>query len=361
MCSDDLLLDSAKRAIQRTQPNAEVALGNLHEALQRDVISPYRWCDLGQALRQVGRVEEARYCYSRALELGPDSPPILWRIAMFYMRIKEKHSAMKSMSQMLLVVPDYKSVIFNIYVVNMGNIEETLEYGIPQNRPIAQDYFRYLLRRAAPQDVKTAWDWLDAHSMVDERLGGEYVDFLIARRQLPQAADIWKHTVGASDGAYLKSNLVYNGDFEMEPLQAGLDWKFSDGEGVRIVRDSTVKRSGSSSIRVDFGGNENSNFNRVSQNLILPAGKYHFSAWLRTADLTTDQGIGFRLVDASGRVATVTKQLIGTNDWTPVEMDFTPTGPAQLFRVEAFRPPSWKFDNKVNGSAWIDGVSLSRE
>src|SRR2546427_1949041 len=83
VCSDDLLLDSAKLASQGGQSNIPVVLANLTEALQRNIVSPNRWCDLGQALRQAGRTDEARYCYSQALELGPGNAPVLWRTALF--------------------------------------------------------------------------------------------------------------------------------------------------------------------------------------------------------------------------------------------------------------------------------------
>src|SRR5437762_7657711 len=83
-CSDELLLGSADRFASGGQQDRAVALANLQEALRRNVASPYRWCDVGEALLAAGRIKEARYCVVRAVELGPQIPPVLWRAAQFY-------------------------------------------------------------------------------------------------------------------------------------------------------------------------------------------------------------------------------------------------------------------------------------
>ena len=85
-CSDELLLASAERLAGGSREDVAVALENLEEALRRNVASPYRWCDVGEALLAAGRIEEARYCFIRAVELGPQISPVLWRTAQFYIQ-----------------------------------------------------------------------------------------------------------------------------------------------------------------------------------------------------------------------------------------------------------------------------------
>jgi hypothetical protein len=50
----------------------------------------------------------------------------------------------------------------------------------------------------------------------------------------------------------------------------------------------------------------------------------------------------------------------GTIDWTSVQVAFTVSPDTNLVRVELFREPSWMFDNKIAGTAWIDTVELAR-
>src|SRR5436853_7408072 len=59
LCSDELLLESAERLSAGNRQDETVALANLQEALKRDVASPDRWCDLGEALSRLGWREEA--------------------------------------------------------------------------------------------------------------------------------------------------------------------------------------------------------------------------------------------------------------------------------------------------------------
>jgi len=359
-CSDDLILDSAKRATGGGPSHMPVVLANLQEALRRNVVSPNRSCDLGQVLRQARRIDEARYCYSEAMELGSRNPPVLWKTALFYMRIKEQRNTLKYMAQLLELAPEYKDLIFYIYVVNIRNVADTLEFGIPKQRQIAQDYFRYIVNKGPAKDVKKSWNWMKANGFADRETAGMYVDFLLAHREFSSAPQVWM-SVAAQDKKYLKPNLVYNGDFEMEPAQVGLDWMFHPTRGARIRRVSTTAFSGSSSMEIEFDGSENIEFNDLAQKIIAEPGRYKFKAWVRTLGLTTDQGIAFRLVDPSNRVSPITtRMLTQTNDWTPVETEYDWTGPTRPLRIEVVRHTSLRFDSKIKGRVWIDAISLTK-
>jgi hypothetical protein len=361
LCFDELLLESANRFADGSKEDAAVALANLQEALRRNVASPNRWCDVGEALLAAGRIDEARYCFTRAVELGPQSPPVFWRAALFYTRINEPNLSQEHMAKMLELVPEYRELAFQTYLANKNGVLETLEHGIPKGSALSQDYFRYLLTQdAAPQDLTKVWDWLEDHSQADDYLTGDYTDFLLRKSEYFLAGEVWKRTAVHRDDAYLKPNLVFNGGFELEPLQSGLDWRISPIQGAEIRRDSSMAFSGSSSLHIEFRGESNIAFNSVRNEVVAQPGRYHFKAWIRTADLTTDQGIGFRISDSSGRVNLQTPPLAGSRDWTAVDLEFTLTGPVRLLRIEVVRQPSWKFDNKISGGAWIDGVSLVR-
>src|ERR1017187_9196736 len=62
------------------------AIGEFRRAVEADPAFPYRWSDLGLALADAGRVDEARFCFLRSLELGPRDPQLALRAANFYFR-----------------------------------------------------------------------------------------------------------------------------------------------------------------------------------------------------------------------------------------------------------------------------------
>jgi len=361
VCSDELLLESADRLTAGNQRDETFALANLEEALRRNVASPNRWCDVGEALLRLGRIEKAKYCFARAVELGPQNPGVFWRTAQFYMRIQEPRPSQIYMGRMLALMPQYEELVFSTYLSNRRDVLDTLEYGIPPQSRLAQDYFRYLLvHDNASQNAEEAWEWLQSHALADDELAADYVDLLSKKGEFSLAAETWKRSAGRHDNAYPNPNLVFNGGFESEPLRHGFDWQFSEPSGMQIGRDSSVAFSGSSSLLIAFGGDSNLEFNSVTHPVVVNPGRYHFKAWVRTLELTTDQGIGFHLIDSSGQINLQTTRLTGTHDWTPMDLDFTLSGPERLLRIEVVRQPSWKFDNKIAGKVWIDGVSLVR-
>jgi hypothetical protein len=127
--------------------------------------------------------------------------------------------------------------------------------------------------------------------------------------------------------------------------------------------DDTVARSGRQSLRIRFGGKANVDYRHTSQiTLATTPGSYRLQGFVRASGLTTDQGIGLRVFDLDNatRVDVRTDQVLGTTDWKEI------TGLVQVPRetkqlvVQVVRPRSWKFDNRIAGTAWIDDVSLTR-
>ena len=74
---------------------AAVSLTDLAEFLKRDPAGPYRWEDVGEALEKSGRTEAARYCFARAITLGPRIPSMLFRDADFHFGLRENRTGLE--------------------------------------------------------------------------------------------------------------------------------------------------------------------------------------------------------------------------------------------------------------------------
>ena len=85
-----------------------------------------------------------------------------------------------------------------------------------------------------------------------------------------------------------------------------------------------------------------------------------FAAHLRTDGITTDSGVRFAIFPrGTGEKAILTPNLIGTQPWALDETEFT-TGPqTRLVEILLRRMPSQKFDNRIQGTVWVDDVSLT--
>src|SRR5207247_9962713 len=108
-----------------------------------------------------------------------------------------------------------------------------------------------------------------------------------------------------------------NGDFWREPERTVFEWRIAPDPHVQVSRDNSVFLSGQSALRLDFDGKINSAYQGVSQRVFLPRGAYRFEAFVRTAGITTDEGVGLRVLDAqsSHQLLIETERLRGTTDW----------------------------------------------
>jgi len=155
---------------------------------------------------------------------------------------------------------------------------------------------------------------------------------------------------------------LFNAGFERAPAGQTFDWRISRAEGAQAERDAAVAHSGGWSLRVRFEGRDNVAYQHVAQRAVVRPGPWRFEAQVRAEQITTDQGIGFRIVDAEepGRLDVKTARLSGTRDWTSIEKRFTVPERTRLVEVQVVREPSLKFDNKISGTAWVDDVRLTR-
>ena len=360
------LLDDEESQLRRAYEqagegnSAKEAINRFSALLTRNPASPYRWCDLGEALLESGEVEQARYCFSRAYEFGPHVVPVLMRIANFHFRLGEKTQMFEAMAQVLAQVPDYDAVIFSYYDRMGVDIRDILDHGLLVDRRAAQSYFRYMLQPDRLPDADKVWHWMASHSFADQRLACDYADFLLNNRAYEKAARTWAEFQGPRKGDYLESNYVYNGGFESESAKCGLDWGISDVPNVEVTRDSSVARSGQWSLRIRFQTEENLNFSHVSQTAYVKPGAAHFRVFMKAAELSTDQGVGFHVFDAESpaRLNIFTEPLTGTSDWRKIETAFVIPRDTKGITIQVVRRPSLKFDYKIRGTVWIDAVSL---
>jgi hypothetical protein len=333
----------------------------LREAVRRDPSNAYRWAALGENALAMERADGARLCMTRAAELGPNVAPILIRAANLHFALDEPGAAMRYGRRILALIPDYDAVVFALYARMDIPVEKVLAAGIPPAQRAAAAYFRNLLGRAPADECALAWRWLAAREWTGDKLASAYVDQLLARRDYPGAVRTWAGYLGKRRGAYPDGNRLFNGGFEAEFTPAALDWKLRPADGATAARASGVGHTGTSCVRVDFLGRTNVAFDHVSQTAVVEPGLYRFRAFVKTDDITTDQGVRFRIADAvsSERLEVITQGFTRTRDWTEVERPVRVPAGTRLVTVQVVRQASMKFDNKIRGTAWVDDVTLA--
>ena len=134
--------------------------------------------------------------------------------------------------------------------------------------------------------------------------------------------------------------------------------------GLAPVLDSSEKRSGNQSLRLSFDGKSNPNLDAACiQAPVSPLTSYEFSAWIKTRALTTDHGISFRIhsyARTSEEPIQISREISGTNPWTPVGFTYTTGSGVYSVNVCVYRERNLDTEERISGSAWIDDVNLIR-
>jgi hypothetical protein len=196
-------------------------------------------------------------------------------------------------------------------------------------------------------------------------------EMLVDLGHVDDAATVWQQALSmagikpAPDGA---GNLIWNGTFEGDLLNGGFAWRYRPQLGADINWDEQIFHSGKRSLRIDFDGTANVDFQEFWQYaLVQPNTRYRFSAYLHTEDLSTDKGIHFQMDDVTHPINSaalkptpqqVTPDVGGTQPWTLNQTEFTTGSDTRLLRVTLRRTPSGMLANKVRGTAWADDVVL---
>jgi len=362
ICDTGTLL-SVRELLHGGTTAAVLPPGELLEFLRRDPAGPYRWCDLGESVQKAGEVGTARYCFNRAIALGPNLPYMLLRAAKFHVGLGEKRDAVDLMARTLKADPEFDWTIFGAYQQMQITVDEILRHGLPTGPRASRSFIRLLIDQERIPDVAKTWDWIVARSYADDKLANEYVEFLMRNKKPEAAAQAWAQYAGSRSKGYPESNRLFNGDFESDPAGSRFDWSLDPASGAAIDFDRDAPHSGARALRIRFDGTKNVTDTGVRQTVFLKPGRYRFQAYVRSKEISTDEGVSFSVADpeAPKRLSFTTEAMLGTNDWKLVEHAFQALPGTGLVEVRLVRKKSWRFDNLIRGTVWLDQVSISEE
>jgi hypothetical protein len=191
-----------------------------------------------------------------------------------------------------------------------------------------------------------------------------FFDGLIQDDHSVDAKQVWVEALTAAGLPHdepLNHSLVWNGEFSRDFDNGGLGWRWNTPWDVAIDFDSAPPSRGVRSVRLDFGGGRNLELSQPAQYVPVEPGRvYHFHAYMRTEEITTESGMRFSIVDPNhdAAVNALSDNLTGTHPWTAAEMDVTAGPNTHFLLVRLLREGSRLFDNKLRGRVWIADVSL---
>jgi hypothetical protein len=347
--------------------NPSEGLRHLRRATQ---LSPYRqlyWSDLESACEAMGNQQCVDEADERLLQLCPMAPYYHLVAVQYFLRKNQLDAALQQSRRLLeldsgYALPTWQSLqsvrkpelIYQIVLAESGNIELKVGYvdfvsGQGDN-DTAYHLWKLAVAGSHPFPFATATPYLER---------------LISLGRIEEASRVWQdlERLGIVKGveANEKDNLIFNGDFEHSPLNAGFDWRTDPTTYLVVDVTAGGAYHGVHCLRIDFTGRRNDEYEPVYQIVpVLPQRTYRLEAFVRSEDITSDTGPCLRISDIqpSGFPVAISETTVGTTPWHPVRLSFT-TGPrTQAVRVSFWRPRSRVFPMEISGTAWLDAVSL---
>jgi len=322
------------------------------------------WMDLADAYEAVGQPERAREALKRAQSVHPIAPDIAWRYGNFLLRRKDYPEAFAEMRRALASNPNLTVEAVSECSKTSSDLASILAEILPSQSRYYLTAMDYFLSQHELDAAVTVWNQLLAlnQSVPMERLE-PLINGLIDQERVEDAFQLWRQALRATHWPQDADNssVVFNGGFEHDLLNGGFDWREDPISGASFRLDDNVAHTGRRSLQITFDGSANLDFQNLQQLCpVEPGRRYHFAAYARLDKISTDSGIRFAIYDTfhPATLQILTADLIGSRPWFLVEADLL-TGPeTHLLTISLRRLPSWKFDNKLRGTVWVDDVSL---
>lgn len=352
--------DSAPDALAYAEQNAEQPdMGRVArlsgEALREDPANAIRWADFGEKLDDTGDASRAAYAFERGSRLSVGAPQVLLRYANHLVLSGDTEKAAGVAARVLEISPAFDDAVFGVFG-RYPNGPRSLAASLRGNARALKTFVRYLAGAKRFDVAAPVWDSLKETGLVDRDLARSYIDGLISAGDLEQAARTASDYLRGTSGDLA---LLYNGGFEAPMSGLPFDWKiekFVGGEAT--VSDSG--HGGSHSLQVRFTGTSNVADLPVGIWARLAPGHYVLRYWMKADGLTTDEGPRVELSDIEQpkRLSVGSAAVVGTVEWTPVEVPFVVPTDTRVVGIQLSRHPSLHFDNKIAGTFWIDDVEI---
>jgi tetratricopeptide (TPR) repeat protein len=353
------------RQLDFEHPDLPLAISYYQRATSINSGSPFYWMDLAGAFETAGNVSQAEQAFRKARQLYPISAEAAWRFGNSLLRQGHVAEAFQQIHGALVSNSKLTALAVSLCWRSTHDIDQILKTVLPDEREQNWGAIQFFVQAREPMPAMAVWKRIAGHGTsfpISDAF--PLLEMLIGIGHVDDAETVWSQALQAG-GMALKpdptGSLVWNGGFEQEPLNGGFDWRVGPIGGVGMAWDEQIVHSGRRSLRLDFDGTANVDFQNVWQYVAVePRTRYRLSAFLRTRDLTTDSGMRFEIRDISspGNPAHLTSNLGGTQSWTEANTEFVTGAETKVLQIVLRRPPSDKLGNKIRGTAWVDDVAL---
>ena len=336
-------------------------------AIERNPNVAAYWSGLGAACYGNGDQGCADASFSRARQLAPSNPDLAWQAAINDVVSNQREAAVSELKAFLRLHPEGLKQSLQLLTRGFENPELVWRdlLGNAETQPRMQ-YLEYLASSGRTEAANGLWqDLVSQKKSVSLSQAAPFVDQLISREHYTEAAGVWAYArdnkLSNLGDKLSEPNLIFNGSFEQQPLNAGFDWRYTQQSYVELNFADPTSKDGSRALKADFTVPQNAEYELMYQFVpVAPNHTYELSALVKSQGITSDSGPRLRVFDPHclACLDTATHGVTGTGDWRHIDTQFT-TGPTtDIVRVSLWRPRGRSYPTEIAGQLWVDTISL---
>ncbi len=346
--------------------DAQKAIGAYKTAVSVNPRSTVSWLGLGSAYESEGDLAHAREAFLQAKKTYPLSAEVAWQYGNFLLRLGELEPAFAEMRRAVESDPKRGTEAFSRAFRAEPDVNRILNRALPPNRDVYVDVIWDQIIGGQTDIALQVWDRLVAiHPRLPPRDVFPLIGALRNNKRIADARRVWDQAVIVSGMADLQGppgSVLWDGGFESGIAGGGYSWLFPEGlRNLQASIDARERHSGDHSLRLTFDGKSIVSSMGICHYVpVSPSTSYHFSAWVKTRAVTTDQGVRFQLrsLGTQDTSVAVTSELHGSEPWTHIEIPWSSGKDVQEVQVCLVRFLSDQLENKIGGTTWVDDVAL---
>ncbi len=351
------------------EPNMAEGLRHLRRATELSRYGSNYWYALGSACDLANDTACADEAFERAVHFSPAIPRFQWGAANHDLVTDQTDKALTHFHRLLQLDPGYAWPSFRLCLRATGDAELVYhQVVLPGNDTnLKLTYVNFLSGEGNNVEAaRQVWsEVLAAPSSFPITAVEPYLERLVNLGRGQDAKRAWQDlervgVVPAPDSGD-RNNLIYNGDFEQPPMNAGLDWRFGVTPYLSADFSDPGAYHGHRCVRLDFTVSRNEVYVGPYQFVpVEPGHAYGLQAYVRTQNITSDSGPRLQVVDpvCPTCVNVLSDTTVGTTAWHPITLKFIAGPQTQLVDVLVLRPLGRSFPTGITGSVWLDAVSL---
>jgi len=376
----DVELNSLKWAAWLDPGNAEYRdhLGRYYDLVARDPYSAAReykaaaqlnphsaryWFDLASSYQVLGDTTNQAAALERAIQADSTTPDVAWEAANLYLVQGENEKAQR----------EFRVVIANDQSLQMTalqfswrinpDVDAMLRDTVPDRVDAYTPFLELLESKGETTGAEKVWDALMlTHQPFELRFAYGYIRYLVQHKEVDRAVLAWQQIASRFGyNSYLpsSSNLIVNGNFNLNVLNAGFDWQYQKQSSVTLTLDPSDFHAGRRSLLVTFDGPGIVDAGIYQLVAVQPNTTYDFTGYYKAGEIEGAGGPHFTIQDMyTHAVYYEGEELKDSGFWKSADGEFT-TGPdCKLIVLHIRRLPA---GSPMRGKLWVGDFHLIRK